>query len=329
MNRIEIPSFADNLGDLLEVVLGTRDDKISTGILQNRLIEELARFTQLKADQIAIFSRPEAAVATILDLFVGESKEILVMMPAETELLHLAGKKGLSVKELYGENPFMIDLSLVDEAVNDRCGLFYIANPTRPAGTVLGMRELEELLHDSGEAVTLLDENEFELSGIDCSRLIDKYPRLLILRRFPRLLGMAATPGEYLLGSADLIETVSRYPLAGTSSELSGTAAMAALRSFSVARVDNRTMRENMILFEIKLRGLGYQCHKTPFDYLLVRVSDPDGATAWLLSKGVSCRSLAHFKQLEEYLALSIGSDDNVARAVECMAEIPDVYRTD
>jgi len=322
--RREYPSVSDNLGEILGNILGKDSVKIGRKSIFQRLKSELTRYTGLDPDNILIFAQPDAALQTLVDRYIKNGSRALIPGPAETAPFRMVEKNNGSARECWGESPFVIDLDSIAGSIDGNTSLVYISNPSRPAGAVYGRGDLEYILNQNGEFLLIIDEYEFEISGVNCTDLIGKYKNLAIVRKFPRLLGLASTPGEYLLASPELTARIRKQQGGIDYSGLSGTAALAALRSLTFVKRDNLMIKENMILMDTRLRGMGFDCHKTPFDYILVKFRDPDSASAYLNSRGISCRSLSSFNQLGNYLALMISSEEGVAAALDALSNIPD-----
>jgi len=323
----ERPSISDSLGEILRNILGNDSVKIARKSIQRRLKDELSRYTGLDPECILIFAQPDTALETIVDIYISEGSQAVIPGPSETSLFRAVEMSDGTVRECFGESPFLIDLDSIAAAINDKTSILFISNPSRPAGAVYGLHELETLLNQSHDFLMVIDEYEFEISGINCTELIRKYKNLAVIRKFPRLLGLASTSAEYLLAAPEIIREIEKRQRAFEYSGLSGTAALAALRSLAFVRSEDRMIKENMILMDTRLRGMGFDSQKTPFDYILVKFSDPDMAAAYLISRGVSCRSLSSFNQLENYLAVSISSEEGVSAAIEALANIPEKLR--
>ncbi len=324
LRRGESPSVADNLGEILGNILGKDSVKIGRKSLFQRLKSELTRYTGLEPDNILIFAQPDAALQTLVDINIERGTRAVIPGPTETPLKHIVERNDGSVRECFGESPFIVDPESITRAIDQNTRLIFISNPTRPAGAVYGRNDLEQILNQNRDFMVVIDENEFEISGINCADLIRKYKNLAIIRKFPRLLGLASTPGEYLLAAPETVTQIKNLRGGYKYSDLSGTAALAALRSLSFVRRDNLMVKENMILMDIRLRGMGFECHKTPFDYILIRFDDPDIISAYLNSRGISCRSLSSLNQLGEYLALMISSEEGVVAAIEALSNLPE-----
>ncbi|GEM_PF-2118230 len=317
------PSISDNLGELLDNIFEKDNVKFKPNTFLNRLESELSRYTGLSPENILIFSEPDAALQSIVDLYIDGETCAVIPGPTEATAAKMVELRGGSVREVYGESPFIIDLDGITEALNRNTALLVLSNPTRPAGTIYSRVELETLLNHRRDFLTVIDEYEFETTGINCTDLIGKFKNLAIIRKFPRLLGLASTAGEYLLADRETISRVRAFREISNYPALSGTAAIAALRSLGYVNRDNQAAKENMILMDTRLRALGFECQKTPFDYVLMKFFDPVAASAYLIARGVSCRSLSGYRQLEDYLALDISNDRNIAAALEACEKFP------
>jgi len=99
-----------------------------------------------------------------------------------------------------------IDLEALAAAVTDRTRVVVLCNPNDPTGTHLAAEEIGNFVSALPERVhVLLDEayvqfkdSEPEDAGL---RLIDAFPRLLVLRTFSKIYGLAGLRAGYAVGS--------------------------------------------------------------------------------------------------------------------------------
>lgn len=319
--KAQLP-FASNLGELLghllaKSTLSKRDSFVE------RLCQELSRYTGLPRNYIY----PVSGALTIHELvcrsFVPAGHSIVMPGPTETPLTDIAAKLNIEIIESFGESPFEIDTERLAGSVTSKTSLVYLTNPSRPAGAELSTRDLEILLNQKGDFIVALDESEYELARMDSMPFLEKYNNLLIIRTFPRLMGLASTPGGYVLTRPSNLKLLQAAGQLLPDSELSKAAAIAALRSVHYLQNDDITRRDFMTLLIVRLRGLGIACRITPFDYILVESCRPEKLTAYLLGQGVSCRSLSHLRQLENMVAIYLSSDTAATATIEVIRRAP------
>jgi len=199
-------------------------------------------------------------------------------------------------------------------AVSDRTRVLVLCNPNDPTGAWLPSEEVGALLARLPEHVTvLLDEALADFVDAEppdaALRLLDAFPRLVIVRTFSKAWGLAGLRCGYALGgpgSEPLLEALS--PPLGVG-ELQQAGALAALRSSGAIVAARRASVAH------ERRRLAAALADLPVD------APPSQANlVWLAAPGLTGRELAG--RLERHAVLvapgeSLGADDHVRAAIQ------------
>jgi histidinol-phosphate aminotransferase len=184
-----------------------------------------------------------------------------------------------------GARPVSVEHGPLLEAIGERTRAIVICNPNDPTGGYLPADELGALLAAlPGHVHVLLDEalvHFKDLEEVDsCLRLVDAFPRLLIVRTFSKIYGLSGLRAGYAVGSdARLLGAVA--PVLGVNA-LTQAAVEHALRTGD-AEIDRRrraVSRERARLLEGVRR-------------LRLDADDSQANFIWLRSPGVTGDELA------------------------------------
>jgi len=166
-------------------------------------------------------------------------------------------------------------------AVTERTRAAVICNPNDPTGAYTGSEDLGALLSSLPEHVhVLLDEALVHFQDVEdvdaCLRLVDAFPRLLVVRTFSKIYGLSGLRAGYAVGSdARLLAAVA--PVLGINA-LSQAAVEYALRRGD-GEIDRRRQavaRERKVLTE-QLRELGVDVTESQANFLWIRVRELSG----------------------------------------------------
>jgi histidinol-phosphate aminotransferase len=201
-----------------------------------------------------------------------------------------ARAKPVSVTSDRGADHHCADLA---GAVTQRTRALVICNPNDPTGHYLPADELGRLLAVLPERVfVLLDEALVHFQDADdldaCLRLVNAFPRLLVVRTFSKAYGLSGLRVGYAVGSdADLLGTIA--PVLGVNA-LSQAAVEYALRGGDdeLARRREAVSRERRRLFEA-LEDLAVDAEPSQANFVWLRARGMDGAelTRRLVEQGV------------------------------------------
>jgi histidinol-phosphate aminotransferase len=180
-----------------------------------------------------------------------------------------------------GANPVPVTDRPVTDALNERTKAVVICNPNDPTGSYLTSSALRDLLSTLPEDLTvLLDEALIHFQDTEdqdaCLRLVDDFPRLLVVRTFSKIYGLSGLRAGYAVSSdAHLLAAVA--PVLGIN-EMTQAAVEYALRTgdAEIERRRQAVAREREVLTE-QLRELGADVTDSQANFLWIRVRDMSG----------------------------------------------------
>jgi histidinol-phosphate aminotransferase len=180
-----------------------------------------------------------------------------------------------------GANPVPVTDRPVTDALNERTKAVVICNPNDPTGSYLTSSALRDLLSTLPEDLTvLLDEALIHFQDTEdqdaCLRLVDDFPRLLVVRTFSKIYGLSGLRAGYAVSSdSHLLAAVA--PVLGIN-EMTQAAVEYALRTgdAEIERRRQAVARERTVLTD-KLRELGADVTDSQANFLWIRVRELTG----------------------------------------------------
>jgi histidinol-phosphate aminotransferase len=207
--------------------------------------------------------------------------------------------------------PVFAEPDALRAAVTERARVVVICNPNDPTGAYLHSQELGALLAGLPDHVhVLLDEALVHFQDLEsqdaCLRLIEAFPRLLVVRTFSKIYGLSGLRGGYAVGSdPDLLAVVA--PVLGVNA-LTQAAVEHALR-MGDAGIERRrlTVVRERDRLTAALRGLGAD------------VADSQANFIWLRAPGMDGDALAQALRRQGVIVAPggpLGADDHVRATV-------------
>jgi histidinol-phosphate aminotransferase len=180
-----------------------------------------------------------------------------------------------------GAKPVPVEHSPLLEAVTERTRAVVICNPNDPTGAYLPAAELGSLLAALPDHVhVLLDEALVHFQDVEeadsCLRLVDEFPRLLVVRTFSKVYGLSGLRAGYAVGSdARLLGAVA--PVLGVNA-LTQAAVEHALRTgdAEVERRRRAVSRERAVLLD-GVRALGLDAEQSQANFIWLRAPELSG----------------------------------------------------
>jgi histidinol-phosphate aminotransferase len=210
---------------------------------------------------------------------------------------------------------YRFDLPAIASAVTPETRLIYLANPNNPTGTMFTGCELDEFLAGIPKSIpVILDEAYFEyVERVDYSRSLELFrcdDRLLVLRTFSKVHGLAGLRIGYAIGSLPLITALNRIRLPYNLSSVGQAAALAALKDSAHIRRSIETNRAGRRQLAEGLKSLGVRSIPSVTNFILAEFGYDTAALCGRLAQaGVMVRPMA-WMGFPQAIRVSIGTHE-------------------
>jgi histidinol-phosphate aminotransferase len=268
-----------------------------------RLTQALAEKHGVGPENVALAAGADAVIMYLSLAALDPGDEIVCGWPSFPSYVLDAGKLGATpVRVPLANDRYDVDALL--GAVTPRTKIVYVPNPNNPTGTMVGRGALAAYFDRvPGHVLTVLDEAYFEYvdepaypDGIE-EYLKRDGRRVLVLRTFSKIYGLAALRIGYGIGPVDVVQAVKKVRNAFDVNQLAQDAALASLSD------PDEVMRRRALTAEGRAQLLAI-CAELPVrvaappvaNFLFVELAED--ATALfeaLVHEGVIVRPLAPF----------------------------------
>ena len=189
------------------------------------------------------------------------------------------------------------DLPAMLREVTPRTKILWVCNPNNPTGTIVDQASLIELLEDLPDHVlVVLDEAYAEyVTDPDYPNsiaLLNKYPRLIVLRTFSKIHGLASLRVGYGLAHPDIVRELDRVREPFNVNRLAQRAALAALEDEAFVRDCRDQNRKEIEKICRRLDEWKLSYYPAHGNFILLDTGRPaDESFQFLLQRGVIVRS--------------------------------------
>ncbi len=292
---------AYRLREKLAHVHGVPMNEILQGNGSNELIELLVRTFTTPAQHI-VFAEPAFVVYKLASMAHGTP---FTAVPLR-DLTH--------------------DLEAMAAAVKPGTRLVFVANPNNPTGTHVGRAALERFLREvPPEVIVVIDEAYIEYAEADdypdSLELRGLRERLVVLRTFSKIYGMAGLRVGFAVGPAQLVDYMNRVRAPFNVNAVGQSAAMAALDDHDHverSRRINQAERARLIEALGVMPGVKVAPSQANFVFVDVGRSARDVYDK-MLRKGVIVRPLG---PLETCLRITVGRPEENTRMLAALGEV-------
>lgn len=222
---------------------------------------------------------------------------------------------------------FKLDLDAILKTVSADTKIIFINNPNNPTGSVLSMKEMTDFLNSlPQDVITVLDEAYIEFvtdeDAANGLRILNNYSRLILLRTFSKIYGLAGLRIGYGFSSIEIVEYMNRVRQPFNVNLLAQAAATASLDDKNFVLETLKVVREGLSYLFKELDSLGMEYQPTQTNFFLIK-SPLGGKKTYelMLKEGVIIRNMESFG-LKDYIRINVGLPEENERFIKSLKKI-------
>ena len=273
------------------------------------LRQKLAVKWGLGPEQFVVGNGSNEIIELLGHVFVGPGDQVVMGSPAFVVyklVTLLFGAKAIEVPLVN----YRHDLAGIAAAITPRTKLVYICTPNNPTGTANTEAELLAFARALPEHVLgVFDEAyaEFLERAPDLRPLIAEGRKVVCLRTFSKIYGLASLRIGYGYGSAELVALLNRVRQPFNVNAIAQAAALAALDDEEFAEKTARENRAGLVQLEQGCAALGLEVVRSVANFMLVRVGEGARVFQALQRRGVIVRPVQSYG-MPEWVRVTVGT---------------------
>lgn len=286
------------------------------------LVDAIADFYNVSSDKVFVGVGSDDVLAMAFLTFFNSDKPVL--FPDITYSFYdvWANLYRISFKQI----PLNEDFTITKEDYFGENGGVVIANPNAPTGVELPLKDIEEILQKNRDVVVIVDEAYIDFGGESALPLIDKYDNLLVVQTFSKSRSMAGMRIGYAFGNEKLIKYLSDVKYSFNSYTMNTPTLE--LGALAISNRDYFDKTRNMVIdtrerVKKELKNLGFEFADSKTNFIFAKHPDKSGKEifAYLRSRGIIVRRF-DLPRIDEYLRISIGTDEEMDTLIRALKEI-------
>jgi histidinol-phosphate aminotransferase len=289
------------------------------------LKEKLSKIFNLPMERILIGNGSKRLIELAIRTFITPGEEVIQAIPTFLVYEKVVNGAGAELVSVDLKN-FRIDLDAVKRAITPKTKLIFINNPNNPTGTGLSKKEIGDFLESvPRDIVIVIDEAYIEFSSDKVAKgteFLDKRDRLIILRTFSKLYGLAGLRVGYGFSSAEIVDYINRVRQPFNANLLAQVAAVAALDDTVFVQKTLTLVKEGLKYLYKCLDEMGILYVPTETNFFLIKV--PSGAKniyQLMLKEGVIIRSMESYG-LKDYIRINVGLPEENERFIRTLKKV-------
>jgi histidinol-phosphate aminotransferase len=251
-------------------------------------IARLAPKFGVRAEEILLTNGIDDALRLIADAYLERGRAVLLVEPTFPMYRFFAEQRETRIRSLRYDIEMRFPLERVIEALRSGPTIFFLANPNNPSGTLLGKRELGQILDACRRSLVIVDEAYFEYAGVTALPWIQRRRNLIVTRTFSKATGLAGLRLGCVFAHRDVAKNLRRAEPPFPVSIAALAAAEAALSDGGFTRRGVKEIVCNRMFLERHLAKLGAKVVPSATNFVLADF----GARAPKIVKGLARKGI-------------------------------------
>lgn len=291
------------------------------------LKEKIALHYHIEPSQIVLSNGSDKLIILLANLFLNESSEIII--PEYSFIAYQMASRLMNARvKIVPLKNWQMDLLGIQNNINTKTKLIFIANPNNPSGACIFHKELDEFLNKIPKhIIVVIDEAYGEFAKYKLKAkypnvldLQKKYDNIILLKTFSKAYGLAGLRIGFSIANKEISSMLSKLDFPYCLTQIATLAASVALDDEKHVEM---TVKNNFIEME-KLRDY-FEKNKlsyilTPANYVLLNLGDKAiPIFNKLAQQGVLVYPLTNYK-LPNFLRITVGTPGDNLRFMEALS---------
>lgn len=291
-------------------------------------ISAVAEATGWAEDGVLVANGSNELIQAILAVTVAAGTSVVIPEPTFTLYRLMTEVNGGRVASVPLTPALRFDVDGIIAAARETdAAVIVLCSPNNPTGCWLSEDEILRI-HDSTDALVLLDQAYVEFGGCDGISLLPGRPRLVVLRTYSKAMAMAGLRAGYMLAHPALAAEVHKAKLPYNVNFFTEVAAAEVLRARGLLAPNVEKIRAER---DRLLRELPSIAGITAFDsaanFVLFRVESPAITHTRVLERlldehGILVRDVSRYPMLERCLRVNAGTPDETGAFLHALRTI-------
>ncbi len=292
------------------------------------LTQAIARNFKVTADNVVVGCGSGEILRMAAYAFTSPERALVTAAPSFEDPVRHAEMMRAPIRAVPVDGNLRLDLSrMLDQTAG--AGLVFLCNPNNPTATVHGAAAVRDFITETNkrapDAVILVDEAYHEYvedpSYATALPLALENPKVVVVRTFSKVFGMAGLRLGYALGHPLAIQALRRHRLPNNINVLAAAAGIATLPDTAHLEHERELNRAARAYTRKALEGLGFKSPESHTNFIMVPIGRDSRAFRDACAKhGILVGR--PFPPLTTHARISIGTMDEMKKATDVFRQV-------
>jgi histidinol-phosphate aminotransferase len=311
-----------------EIFLDANENPFGNGInrypdpLQQVVKEQLSGLKEVPAGQIFLGNGSDEAIDLLIRIFCEPREDKIIILPPTYGMYRVSADiADVAVVEVPLRPAYQPDVEAILKVTDPHTKILFLCSPNNPTGNDF-MPDALRTLASRFPGIVVVDEAYIDFSEREsCTRRLPEFPNLVVLQTFSKAWGMAGIRLGMAFASEEIIRLLNKVKPPYNVNHLTQQAALEALQDPEAQQAQVRKILAERKHLADTLPAFEFveQVYPSDANFLLVKVTDPDGLYQFLVDQGIIVRNRSRALRCEGSLRFTIGTPAENELLLKCL----------
>ena len=330
-NILEMEAYASarsEFSGVAEVFLDANENPFDNGLnrypdpLQKKLKTKIAFEKQVRQEQIFLGNGSDEAIDLLIRIFCNPGKDEIITLPPTYGMYKVsAAISDVKVVTVPLTDDFKIKTKEVLDRVTERSKILFICSPNNPTGNDIPLEQIIELL-ENFKGILVVDEAYIDFSEQEsCTKLLEKYPHLVILQTFSKAWGLAGIRLGMAFANSEIIQLLNKVKPPYNINQLTQAAALKALDNVNEKEANIQSTLQQRDFLEQAFSNLDFikKIYPSDANFLLVQMDHSRVVYEFLLKNNIIVRDRSSVIGCAGCLRFTVGTPAENERLITAL----------
>jgi histidinol-phosphate aminotransferase len=290
-----------------------------------RLTAAVAEYLDVSPDQIVVGNSSDDVLEIVARVFLKGKDSAISITPTFVMYRVITGNLGHKFIEVPLKEGFGLDVEGILRACEKSTHVCFLCSPNNPTGNQFPIEQVR-MLAEKFDGLLVVDEAYVEYAPYSTVNLIQEYRNLIVLRTFSKAFGLAGLRIGYGVASPETASALKRIQLPYNVNTVSLEMALRVLKRLDLVMAAIEKVKvERTRLIEAMKRIPGVFPYASDSNFILFRTLKHARRVRDDLTKRAILIRYYDSPSLENYLRVTVGTEEMNDRFLEALKEVADV----
>ncbi|MCB9051020.1 MAG: histidinol-phosphate transaminase [Lewinellaceae bacterium] len=302
-----------------DVFLDANENPFDTGYnrypdpLQWKVKDKIAELKGIARERIFLGNGSDEVIDLLIRIFCEPKEDHILILPPTYGMYRVSADiADVEVREVMLGARFQPNVPAILEVANVHSKLLFLCSPNNPTGNSFSPEAIAQLA-EGFPGITVVDEAYIDFSAQpSCIRLLEQYPRLVVMQTFSKAWGLAGIRLGMAFASEEIVELFNKVKPPYNINQLTQEAVIKALENGQQQQQWVQSILGQRTLLTQYLSGLDFveRIHPSDANFLLVKVKEPRRTYDFLVEQGIIVRDRSRVALCEGCLRITVGTPE-------------------